>query len=344
MLRIHFTSQDLARTTISPYADPLWECLLSLHLAQTGDGELAHGTWRRRVRPHLPRATRLLFELAPPRGYSPDFLTPNPGTRDLETGLDRLASTPAERVRAQLDQLTTRQRPTAWIRALAEVDRHRTARLADAIRAYHRRAIAPYWKAISDHVAGDHAYRTQVLARDGIGALFSTLNAGVRWDPPVLRILDFADTDLYLDGRGITLQPSLFCWRTPTKLRDCGDSPVLVYPIGGMPDVLHVRENRRTDRVLAALLGRTRATALKVTAEGSTTTDLAERCGISPAAASHQAAVLREAGLIRTERRGLSVWHEITPLGLNVLEGGTSGISTSVENLASSSERIAASS
>ena len=42
---------------------------------------------------------------------------------------------------------------------------------------------------------------------------------------PVLQVLDMNDRDFYLDGRGIELQPSAFCWQVPTKLRDPGLTP-----------------------------------------------------------------------------------------------------------------------
>jgi hypothetical protein len=44
--------------------------------------------------------------------------------------------------------------------------------------------------------------------------------------------------DLYLDGRGIELQPSAFCRQVPTKLRDPGLTPILVYPIQHAPGIL----------------------------------------------------------------------------------------------------------
>ena len=58
---------------------------------------------------------------------------------------------------------------------------------------------------------------------------------------------------------------------------------------------------------------------------GCTTTELAKHCNISPAAASHQASVLREAGLITTRREGSSVRHEVTQLGIWLLAGHGSG-------------------
>ena len=49
---------------------------------------------------------------------------------------------------------------------------------------------------------------------------------------------DLNDRDLYLDGRGIELQPSAFCWQVPTKLRDPELTPILVYPIQHAPGML----------------------------------------------------------------------------------------------------------
>ncbi len=54
----------------------------------------------------------------------------------------------------------------------------------------------------------------------------------------VLQVLDLNDRDLYLDGRGIELQPSAFCRQVPTKLRDPELKPVLVYPIQHAPGIL----------------------------------------------------------------------------------------------------------
>jgi DNA-binding transcriptional ArsR family regulator len=44
--------------------------------------------------------------------------------------------------------------------------------------------------------------------------------------------------------------------------------------------------------------------------------------GISLAAASQHASVLRDAGLITTHRQGSAVLHVLTPLGAELLRGG----------------------
>jgi predicted transcriptional regulator len=73
---------------------------------------------------------------------------------------------------------------------------------------------------------------------------------------------------------------------------------------------------------LAALVGRNRAAVLRTVADGCSTTELADRVGISLAAASQHASVLRDAGLITTHRQGSAVLHLLTPLGAELLRAG----------------------
>lgn len=328
MLRIHFTPRDLARTTVSTRPAPLWEVLLSLHMLQQQDGRLVFDDWRRQVRARVaPDQMRLLLELTPPKGYSPDFLTPAEPAPDFETALELTLSTPRQQIRSQLDLLSKYRPVSPWTRELAQGDRNSMRKLGRAIRTYHDAAIAPYWKSIGTHVSADHAHRGEALARHGVDRLLSTLHPRVRWAAPVLQVLDMNDRDLYLDGRGIELQPSAFCWQVPTKLRDPELKPILVYPIHHAPGILRQSSLETTDAdgALGSLLGSTRAAALEAAVSGCTTTELAKHCKISPAAASHQATVLREAGLITTRRAGASVRHEVTQLGIWLLSGHGSG-------------------
>jgi DNA-binding transcriptional ArsR family regulator len=328
VLRIHFTPRDLTRVTVATKPAPLWEVLLSLHMLQHSEGRLIFEDWRRRVRAKVaPDQMRMLLELTPSRGYSPDFLTPAESAPDFESALEQTLATPRQQVRSQLDLLGQYRPASPWTRELAQGARTSMAKLGRAIRTYHDVAIAPYWKSIGTHVSADHAHRGDALARHGVHRLLSSLHPRVRWVAPVLQVLDMNDRDLYLDGRGIELQPSAFCWQVPTKLRDPDLKPILVYPIQHAPGILRQAsvEAAPSSDPLGSLLGSTRAAALEATVSGCTTTELAKRCRISPAAASHQATVLREAGLITTRRSGASVLHEITQLGIWLLSGHGSG-------------------
>ncbi|MDX6261961.1 MAG: hypothetical protein QOH84_3649 [Kribbellaceae bacterium] len=320
MLRIHFTADDLARTRIAGHPDLLWETLLSLNLVQSAEGEVWYGEWRRRVRRALsPNVARLLFELTPPVGYSPDFLTPAGPPEQLCDSLDRLVSAPRTQVRADLEYLGTRQSSTPWTRALAEGNHRTMGTLGRAVEAYHRTAIAPYWQIAARDLAAERANRRRQIGDNGIEGVLGTLTGRIRWQAPVLEIPDFADEDLYLDGRGLLLQPSYFCWQAPTKFRSDELPPVLVYPVQHGPAIVAEAD---TDAVpaLVDLLGATRARLLEATSRAVTTGALAESFGLSFPVALQHLAVLREAGLIESRACGDAVLHQLSRLGRDLLQ------------------------
>jgi DNA-binding transcriptional ArsR family regulator len=322
MLRIHFTADDLARTSLAGEPDELWEVLLSLHMLQVEDGPVPYGAWRQRMRRRLPRETiGPLAALAPPVGYSPDFLTPSDSTGGFEAALDQLLSTPRHRVREDLSGLSTRRTAASWVRELSAARPESLHRLGHAVRVYHRSALAPYWSSLRGAVRADQRHRLEQMATGGVGAVLAELHPGVRWRHQVLEIPKFPDEEVRLDGRGIRLQPSYFCWRAPTKLGDHDLPPVLVYPIRNAAGLQLDRSPSDSEQSLAALLGRTRANVLALTVDGCTTTELAKACRITLATASHQTAVLRDAGLIESRRHGKSVRHQVTGLGRALLNG-----------------------
>lgn len=328
MLRIHFTPDDLARLAVAPQPDPLWETLLSLHLLQSREGMAVFDDWRREVRPRVPAASRPLFEIAPPRGYSPDFLTPARGTTELAAGLDAVLSTPRRRLRAEVTELVAGRRPRPWLTRLGEGDPRLLHSLGDAVTAYHRTAVAPYWDQVVAGVAADRARRAEVLVDGGPDRLLATLHPAISRQGQVLSVgYGDRDRDLRLDGRGLLLVPSFFCWRDPITLRDPDLPPVLVYPIGHQLGWHPTRDSHGTAatraRALGTLLGRTRAAVLHAIGEGDTTTsELARAVSISPASASEHATVLREAGLTSVTRHRNTVWHALSPLGAELLRHG----------------------
>lgn len=124
MLRVHFTSDDLARVRVAPGPDFLWEISNSVQTLQRRDGEREFGAWRRWARPRLSGSPRLLSRLLPPRGYSPDFLTPTTGDRStLQASVDVLLSTPRRRLRAELERLAPPVRLPGWLGELVAATR-----------------------------------------------------------------------------------------------------------------------------------------------------------------------------------------------------------------------------
>ncbi|WP_129782790.1 ArsR/SmtB family transcription factor [Promicromonospora panici] len=323
MLRFHFTSDDLARVRIAPGPDPMWEMLLSAHVVNQRSGSLLFAPWRERVLSGLHPAARMLLRLTPPRGYSPDFLTPVTGTEDFETGLDAVLSTPRDRLRDDLALLTRGHRPHLWMRDLADGSAPALRGLGAAMRIYYEQAVGPYWSGIRAAVDVDRAARTRAWVEGGTEHALRTLHPAVRWQHPVLSVSTAAERDVYLAGRGLLIIPSYFCQRAPITLADPELPPVLLYPIvheqAGIDRSIEIRSDG--GRRLVALLGRTRAAVLRVLGTGATTSEIAQRLEISPASASEHATVLRNAGLIASGRERNTVIHALTPLGQTLLDG-----------------------
>ena len=183
-------------------------------------------------------------------------------------------------------------------------------------------SIAPYRPSIGPQLIAQTEHR-------GVDRLLASLHPRAKWTAPVLQVLDLEGPDLHLSGRGIRLQLSAFRdvpvgghvqarWQPPMRLLDPALLPVLIVPIRQPTGLLLPIAG---PAALLTLLGATRAIALEACLTGCTTTELARRCKVTTGAASYQARVLRQAGLITTRRTGSSVLHEITLLGFHLLVG-----------------------
>ncbi|MFE9020378.1 ArsR/SmtB family transcription factor [Streptomyces sp. NPDC007808] len=332
MLRVHFTADDLARVRVAAAPDPLWEIATSFQTLISADAPLLFDEWRRLVRRRVGSMHALLAALLPPRGYFPDFLTPDPrGSFDLPAAVDAVLGTTRTRLRRDLALLAASParppRPLPpGVRALADGDPEALRGLGAALHAYHRTALAPFWPRIRAQIDADRAARARAVLEGGTDGLLAGFWPVLRWRPPVLEADYPVDRELRLGGRGLLLQPSFFCLRRPLTLAVDEGTPVLVHPIqhtlgwAGAPG---------PDRVgtaaggadLGALIGRTRAALLEDVVAGRTTGELALRFGISGAAVSQHTAVLRRAGLLVSVRRGRNVLHTITPTGLALITG-----------------------
>ncbi|MFG3285217.1 ArsR/SmtB family transcription factor [Streptomyces sp. NPDC048111] len=323
MLRIHFTGEDLARLRMAPGPDTLWETILSFHRLRDRRGASVFGEWRQETRARLAGETRLLSAIVPCRGYFPDFLTPPQGPHSLDSGLEQIRQTAPERLTAELSRLPGGRPTTGWAARLADGHTPQLGRLADTLAAYHQAAISPYWAHIRTRVDADRAARGRALLDGGADELLASLPPMLRWRAPVLEADYPVDRELHLDGRGLLLQPSFFCRRTPVALQDPRLPPVLVYPVTHTQAPYESPPGPDRGACLGRLVGHTRSSVLQSIGNGCTTSELARRAGVSLASASQHAGVLRDAGLLVTLRHGNSVLHTLTPLGTALLSGGT---------------------
>ncbi|RII19550.1 Helix-turn-helix domain protein [Streptomyces sp. YIM 130001] len=327
MLRIHFTDADLARTRIASAPDPLWEICASLHRMQTRHGRWAYADWYRgtRARLHdagLVRTLRtMLLPLIPRAAYFPDFLTPPEAVDGLDAGLEAVLATPEQRVRDEIGILDRTCGAPAWAPRLAEPDLRRD--LVHALRRYHDLAIAPHRDAVRARIEAERSVRARAVLDGGTEALLGDLGPDLRWRRPVLHTRYPEDRDLYLNGRGLLLVPSYFCWGNPVTFGDTALEPVLIYSLRHEPHPSTLPGDLGSGASLAALLGRTRAAVLRTTAVGATTGEIARALGVSASSASQHAASLRDAGLLVSHRHTHSVLHTLTPLGAALLRANT---------------------
>ncbi|MBB5111685.1 winged helix-turn-helix domain-containing protein [Micromonospora echinospora] len=328
MLKIIFSGEDVLRTRVAPAADPLWELVLSLHLLQGRGRDPMMTTWRRTVAHGLRTDSgaeqyRLLLALNPPRGYFPDFLTPFASREGFEVGLDAVRGTPVDMLRRDLTRLAEETTLPSSATALARGEPETLHHLTDAMARYQSLAVTPYWARVQAAVEADRARRARAMLDGGAEGLLASLRPNMRWNSGVLEVLDYPDTrELHLDGRGLLLVPSFFCSRTPVALVDPTLPPVLVYPVdrlAGLTPASGVGVSPQGE-ALAALLGRTRSRVLQAADEGCTTGEMARRLHISAAAASQHTTVLRNAGLLVSQRERNTVLHTLTPLGRAVLD------------------------
>ncbi|WP_371402842.1 winged helix-turn-helix domain-containing protein [Kribbella sp. NBC_00662] len=319
MLRIRFTSADLARVRVASGPHPLWESVLSINGLQYHNLPARYWAWRSAVSEH-PDILRAAYSVVPASGNFADFLTPpmQSGTTSVEEQLDAIRRVPRAVVRDDL----ARTYPAAVQTPRWAERAHDSGRLDPVVRTlerYHHTAVRPVWSAVRTGVEQARQRLTALLLNAGVEGMLSRLHPSIRWRDPVLEADYVTDQTLDLDGRGLLVVPSYFCFGAPVTFIDGDLPPTLVLPI--QPDDVPVDERIADLDVLVRLLGPTRAKLLAGLELAASTSELAHRLGVSPGSISQHAKVLRESSLITTTRFGHSVDHTLTPLGRAVLRG-----------------------
>jgi DNA-binding transcriptional ArsR family regulator len=328
VLRIHFTAEDLARTRVASTIGAAAETYYSLEMLCRRSLPLPFQRWRTTVAGRLGEAAGPLTTLLPARGPGLDLLALAGDSPDIDHAVDALLRAPRARVRRELEAVAVGSAHMPWARAVAEGDAGARRLLAAGLVACHRVTVAPYWAASRQQLDTVRAQHARTFLEGGVEALLTALSPPlVRWCAPVLEIPYPRPVEVHLGGRGLILVPTLFSWRAFSLLYDPGDdaaAPRLTVPAVTDPATgaaLWHPAGPPTEDPLGALLGRTRAAALRVAADGCSTTELAARLGVSLAAASQHTKALRDARLITTSRRGGSVLHLATALGRELLAG-----------------------
>ncbi|WP_370114636.1 ArsR/SmtB family transcription factor [Streptacidiphilus sp. MAP12-33] len=207
---------------------------------------------------------------------------------------------------------------------VAEDDERTRQRVRATLLKFCQVAVLPHWQQTRAHTAAVRDACGRIGVANGMHAMLDNLHPRVHWRAPVLEVAGDGDRDVYLDGRGLVLCPSLFLGdQACMVLEDVQGigAPILVFsvPVDSATDTEFWGPDQGGEQALSALVGHTRAAALQMLSENCTTGELSQRLNISLAGASKHATVLRKAGLVRTARRRNTALHSLTPLGVALL-------------------------
>jgi DNA-binding transcriptional ArsR family regulator len=323
LAELAFTARDLARVRFA--VSPMWEVAPSFRLLTSGSAHPVHRPWADQVRPRLLAAgldRGWLSELIPPTGYVPDFLNPAPAVPAPTPAEEREAirASPADRVRQDLDHLARHQGSLGPRLRTLHADPDRLAELTEEIETYWELALAPYWARIRAVLDADVFHRARTVAEHGAGRLLNDLHASVSWDDNALRMSGRKQPlTRATAGTGLLLIPSVFTGPGLRTRTTPPDPPQLAYPARGVGSLWPTRPVTRTD-TLSAVLGRSRALLLTELETPASTTQLAQRTGLSPAGVSQYLTALRRAGLVSAHRAGRSVLYARTTAAETLLE------------------------
>lgn len=287
-------------------------------LRRPGQHPLLWG-WLRAVRDRLPEESfGVLATVIGDDGYVPDFLTAAAGwdmTPDAE--FDALRSAPLGSMRIDLGKMVRRSTGTRRraLREMQEQPGRARSMIARAWRDVWDAALAPVWPQLERLLRADIAVRSRTIAASGISGMAGGLHPNVSWGAGAVRVRLRRHSE-YVDcrGSGLVLVPSVMSSWGCMVLTEPPAQPTLFYPARGVT-AGWARDTADIADALGALLGPARAGILMDAGAARTTSQVAQDAGIAVSTASHHLTVLRDAGLIASERDGVRMMHLRTPLG-----------------------------
>jgi DNA-binding transcriptional ArsR family regulator len=163
--------------------------------------------------------------------------------------------------------------------------------------------------------------RLRQIESSGLAGMFGDIHPDIMFEGESVRLSHWYKRRCPLGGQGLMLIPSAFAWPQLHTISDSPLQPALIYPALGV-GLLWAPQAPPDQDGMAAVVGATRFQVLSLLTTPRTGKDLAEALGVTQSAISQQLAVLRLAGLVRTNRHGRSTIAVRTPLGAAVRHSG----------------------
>jgi DNA-binding transcriptional ArsR family regulator len=287
-------------------------------------GQYHHRAWLETIDVAAARARLpVLTALNPSAGVVPDFLAPPPSIEPV-TVADELGQVLAHPHEAVLDEVRQslasrplRARHLVLDPLLADPDAL-LDQVVDELGWAWETLLAPFWAAVNRLLDADITYRSRQASRSGLGRVIDGLDPAIVRRGDDIHLAAGHIDPIELGGQGLALMPSAFVWPGIVLVHDGAWPATLVYPARGIAELWNRPPVPAT--AVVDVLGRTRALLLADLSLAATTTTLAARHSLSPAAVSNQLRRLHVAGLLSTVRLGKEVHYRRTPLADALLD------------------------
>lgn len=302
---------------------PLGEAVLSLH--QLGrQHDAIHARWRSGIHDRLVDLDLpLLFAVAPPGSRLVDcLLTPAPVSRTrIEDQLDDLVRVDPALLAADLEFVWGAQLPPR-VRDLVDAGSDGLALLAERFAQYWDRALRDVWPRMLGVLEADIRQRSVALSGGGLYRLLNDLHPEISVRDGLMQVNKPHLPPETLHASAMTLTPSIFGW--PNLIIQDGERGRfgLIYAARGVATTWEGLQSqpRIGGDPLALLLGRTRAAILRRADLPINTTQLARDLGQSLGSVNEHLTLLRDSGLLESNRSGRSVLYSQTSLARSLVD------------------------
>ncbi|MEU4445367.1 helix-turn-helix domain-containing protein [Actinosynnema sp. NPDC050801] len=323
MLTLRVDADTVARTRLSP--SPASESMAWLKLTAASGRHPVFGDPGPLARASLAHPdVALLADLLPQNGdtYTPDLLTPQPGTdaqrRDLlDEQIARIEATAQDDLETQVFTYTR----THWSRPLRAATRRiaesgrMQRRLANGLARFWRDTLSDGWPELRSIIDQDIVRRATAIATHGVGRMLGTLHPDIDWAGDAVTLARTSDGEIDVTGRDLVLAPGVLSWSDLVIQVDVPGQFVLYYPaqrIGAGRD--------RGSGGIVQVVGNARAALLADLDTARSTAELATRIGYTPGTVSYHLAALHRARLVTKVRDGRYVLYQRTAQAARLLE------------------------
>ncbi|MEU4804496.1 helix-turn-helix domain-containing protein [Actinosynnema sp. NPDC023587] len=266
----------------------------------------------------------LLADLLPQDGdtYTPDLLTPQPGTdvhrRDL---LDEQIAQIEAAAQDDLETQVFTYTQTHWSRPLRAATRRiaesgrMQRRLANGLARFWRDALSDGWPELRSIIDQDIARRATAIATHGVGRALGALHPDIDWAGDAVTLATSWDDEIDVTGRDLVLAPSVLSRPDVVIQVDTPGQFVLYYPA----QRIGAGRGRRSGSI-AQVVGNVRAALLADLDTARSNAELATRTGYAPSTVSYHLSALHRARLVTKVRAGRYVMYQRTAHATGLLE------------------------